>query len=82
MCDVARGEDILNDSNLIPNSERSPEELREMGRKGGIASGKARRKRRDTLKMAKLWFEVFDELESKDKARAKQIYKELMKRVL
>ncbi|WP_165388772.1 hypothetical protein [Cuneatibacter caecimuris] len=29
---------------IIPNSERSREELREMGRKGGIASGKARRK--------------------------------------
>ena len=33
-----------NPQNLIPNSERSPEELREMGRKGGIASGEARRK--------------------------------------
>ena len=33
-----------NPENLIPNSERSPEELREMGRKGGIASGEARRK--------------------------------------
>lgn len=41
-------------SNLIPNSERSPEELREMGRKGGIKSGESRRKKRDMLKMAKL----------------------------
>ena len=39
----------MNDDNLIPNSERSPEELREMGRKGGIASGEARR-RKKTLK--------------------------------
>ena len=30
-------------NNLIPNSERTPEELREMTRKGGIKSGEARR---------------------------------------
>lgn len=34
-----------NPQNLIPNSERTPEELREMARKGGIASGKARREK-------------------------------------
>lgn len=39
----------MNNSNLIPNSERTPEELREMARKGGIASGEARR-RKKTLK--------------------------------
>ena len=33
----------MNDQNLIPNSQRSPEELREQTRRGGIASGKARR---------------------------------------
>lgn len=74
----------MNEDNLIPNYERSPEELREMGRKGGIASGKARRKKRDLQKMAKLWMEVFDELESKDKAQAKKaldrMTKETMKR--
>jgi hypothetical protein len=35
--------------NLIPTSERSKDEVREIGRKGGIASGEARR-RRKTLK--------------------------------
>lgn len=44
----------MNDSNLIPNTERSPEELREMGRKGGIASGKARRRKRDLRKMMQM----------------------------
>ena len=44
----------MNDSNLIPNPERSPEELREMGRKGGIASGKSRRKKRELQKLAKM----------------------------
>ena len=40
---------MANEQNLIPNSERTPEELREITRKGGIASGEARRKKR-TLK--------------------------------
>lgn len=44
----------MNNSNLIPNTERSPEELREMGRKGGIASGKSRRKKRDLRKMMQM----------------------------
>lgn len=44
----------MNDSNLIPNTERSPEELRKMGRKGGIASGKSRRKKRELQKLAKM----------------------------
>ena len=39
----------MNQENLIPTSERSKREVREIGRKGGIASGEARRKRK-TLK--------------------------------
>ena len=53
----------MNEQNLIPNSERSPEELREMGRKGGIKSGESRRKTRDLRKRVKVWFKVFDDLE-------------------
>ncbi len=37
----------MNVYNLTPNSERTPEERRELARKGGIASGKARRMRRN-----------------------------------
>lgn len=33
--------------NLIPMSERSEDEVRELARKGGIASGEARRRKRD-----------------------------------
>ena len=44
----------MNDSNLIPNTERSPEELREMGGRGGIASGKSRRKKRELQKLAQM----------------------------
>ena len=36
---------MANEKNLIPNSERTPEQLREMTRKGGIASGVARREK-------------------------------------
>ncbi|MBR6689745.1 MAG: hypothetical protein IKL65_00240 [Bacilli bacterium] len=36
----------MNESNLIPNSERTPKERQEIARKGGIASGKARRERK------------------------------------
>ena len=39
----------MNESNLIPNSDRTPKERQELARKAGIASGKARRERK-TLK--------------------------------
>jgi hypothetical protein len=37
---------MANEQNLIPISERTSSELREMTRKGGIASGKKRRERK------------------------------------
>ena len=37
---------MANEKNLIPNSERTPSELREMTKKGGIKSGESRRKRK------------------------------------
>ena len=42
---------MANEKNLIPQSQRSPDEVRENGRKGGKASGKARRAK---VKMRKL----------------------------
>ena len=36
----------MNEENLIPQSERTKEEQREIARKGGIASGKARREKK------------------------------------
>ena len=41
---------MANEKNLIPNSKRTPEELRAMTRKGGINSGKARRKKANLKK--------------------------------
>lgn len=40
----------MNDENLKPNSERSPSEIKEMTTKGGINSGKSRRKKADMRK--------------------------------
>lgn len=37
---------LANEKNLIPYSERSENEARENGRKGGIASGESRRRRK------------------------------------
>ena len=43
---------MANEQNLIPNSERTPTERRENARKAGIASGKARREKRDRKQIA------------------------------
>jgi hypothetical protein len=37
---------MLNEKNLVPNTERSPSEARENGRKGGIKSGETRRRKK------------------------------------
>lgn len=37
---------MANEQNLIPNSQRSPKEVRENARKGGIKSGQVRRQRK------------------------------------
>ena len=41
-----------NEDNLIPNNERSPNEVRENGRKGGIASGETRRRKNTMRELA------------------------------
>lgn len=55
--------DRMNDENLIPNSERSPSELREMGRKGGIRSGEVRRQNKRMRESAELLAKIFTESE-------------------
>lgn len=47
-----------NEENLIPNSERTPEERREIAQKGGIASGAARRRKRSLREAADLIFSL------------------------
>lgn len=43
--------DKLNDENLIPNSKRTPSELRKIATKGGINSGVSRRKKKNTAEL-------------------------------
>lgn len=43
--------------NLIPVTERTKEEAREISRKGGIASGEARRKKREIAEIARIVLE-------------------------
>ncbi len=45
---------VAGEENLIPMSERSKEEVREIGRKGGIESGKARREKAEFRRLANL----------------------------
>ena len=45
---------MANEQNLIPNAERTPSELREMAHNGGVASGAARRRKRDMREAADL----------------------------
>lgn len=49
---------MANEQNLIPNSKRSPSEVRENSRKGGINSGKARREKADLKKQLQLFLEM------------------------
>ena len=56
--------------NLIPMNERSEDEVRELGRKGGIASGEARREKATFKKTLEM---LLDEKNSKGKT-----YRELI----
>ncbi len=48
----------MNHDNLIPMDERTQEEARELGRKGGIASGVARRRKRALKEAADLYLSL------------------------
>jgi hypothetical protein len=48
---------LANEKNLIPNAQRTPKELREQCRNGGIASGKARRQKNSIKSILKTWAE-------------------------
>lgn len=44
--------------NLVPMQDRSPEERQELGRKGGVASGAARRRKRSLIDTADLYLSL------------------------
>lgn len=49
---------MANERNIISNSERTPEERREIARAGGIASGAARRRKRSLKQAADLYLSL------------------------
>lgn len=49
---------MSNERNLIPNSERTPEDRAEIARAGGIASGAARRRKRSLREAADLYLSL------------------------
>lgn len=62
---------MANEKNLIPFSERSEAEARELGRKGGVASGATRRRKRSLKEAA----DLFLSLEIRDKKELKALEK-------
>lgn len=59
----------MNTENLIPMDERSKEEVRELGRKGGIASGKVRKEKATMKKVLEMLLDT--------KNKKGQTYREL-----
>ena len=49
---------MANEKNLIPFNERTVDEARELGRKGGIASGAARRRKKSLKEAADLFLSL------------------------
>lgn len=66
----------MNKKNLVQNDERSPEELREMGKKGGVRSGEARRRNKRMREVATALAGIFME-----SAEGKELLSELKKKL-
>jgi hypothetical protein len=65
----------MNEQNLIPNSERTPSERQEIARKGGIASGEARREKKLAKQIA---IDILNEQTTTTKDGRKLTLKEAM----
>ena len=65
----------MNDENLIPLTERTKSEQREIARLGGIKSGETRRKKKDTAQLINLM--LTSKLDDKSKAKVKQLAENL-----
>lgn len=63
---------MANEQNLRPFTTRSSEEARELGRKGGIASGEARREKKSLREKAKLLMSLSIK-DEKDLLKAKEL---------
>lgn len=67
-----------NEKNLIPNSQRTPEQLKEMTRKGGIKSGEKRRR----LKTMKEWAKVLGQLDATAEVEGEEIQGNVLGKVV
>ena len=63
----------MNDGNLIPNSARTPSELRAMTRKGGQKSGEVRRRNRDIKKIVAAFMQAVPDEQTAERLRAQGI---------
>lgn len=57
----------MNEQNLIPNSQRSPSEVRKNGKKGGIKSGEVRRQRKTQRELIETYGSVIIKKDGKEK---------------
>lgn len=74
---------MANEKNLIPTSERSKEEARELGRKGGINSGKTRRRKKEFRELfEKMLAETGGNLNGQEVSRKEMIVARAMKILL
>ena len=60
----------MNEKNLIPNSERTPSELREITQKGGKASAESRRRKKDMKQKMKALLELPAAVNDKEQLEA------------
>lgn len=57
----------MNEQNLIPNSQRSPSEVRKNGKKGGIKSGVVRRQRKTQRELIETYGSAIIKKDGKEK---------------
>ena len=74
---------MSNENNLIPQSKRTKEEQRAVAKKGGIASGIARREKRDMAYFARLMLdEVITDKKGNELPTRYAMLKSVLKKVL
>ena len=74
---------MANEKNLIPQSKRTKEEQRAVAKKGGIASGIARREKRDRAYFARLMLdEVITDKKGNELPTRYAMLKSVLKKVL
>lgn len=74
---------MTNEKNLIPQSKRTKEEQREIAKMGGIASGIARREKRDMAYFARLMLdEVITDKKGNELPTRYAMLKSVLKKVL